>query len=96
MIAAQMGPRYARDANYHPHMYDEVAAASLVDPTLVKTQAMIVDVDDHPGVNYGVSVGGKEPWPGAEGAQTIDVQYDIDNAKFMALFVERIAKGSPR
>ena len=92
LIDAQMRPRYAGNPNFHPHMYDEVAAASLVDPTLVRTKRMVVDVDATHGINYGVSVGGAEPWPGAEGAKTMDVQYDIDNARFMKLFVERLRK----
>jgi len=91
LVEAQMGPRYARDASFHPHMYDEVAAASLADPTLVKTRRMFVDVDDHHGIDYGTSIGGDAPWPGAEGARAIDVQYDIDNARFMRLFVERLS-----
>ena len=92
MIESQMGPRFARDANFHPHMYDEVAAASIVDPTIVKTRTMVVDVDDHHGISYGETVGGDDLWPGAEGARRIDVQYDIDNARFMKLFTERISK----
>ena len=92
LVKAQMGPRYARDAGFRPHMYDEVAAASLVDPSLVKTQRMIVDVDDHHGIDYGASIGGIAPWPGADGATAIDVQYDIDNARFMRLFVERLSR----
>jgi inosine-uridine nucleoside N-ribohydrolase len=92
LIESQMGPRYARDADFHPHMYDEVAAATIVDPTLVKTRTMIVDVDDHHGIDYGASIGGDGPWPGAETAQRIDVQYDIDAARFMQLFVDRLAR----
>jgi len=92
MIETQMGPRFARDSSFHPHMYDEVAAASMVDPTLVKTQPMIVDVDDHHGIDYGASIGGNEPWPGADGAARIEVQYDIDNDRFMRLFVDRVAR----
>jgi len=89
LIQTRMGPQYANNAAYRPHMYDEVAAASLADPTLVTRKKLIVDVDDAPGINYGVSVGGPDPWPGAEGAKTIDVQVDIDNARFMRLFAER-------
>ncbi len=96
LVAAQMGPRYARDTGYRPHMYDEVAAASLVDPSLVKTRSMFVDVDDHHGIDYGASIGAAEPWPGAEGAQRVDVQYDIDNARFMSLFVNRLTNGAAR
>ena len=91
LVESQMGPRYARDANFHPHMYDEVAAASVVDPTLVRTRRMFVDVDDHHGIGYGTSIGGDAQWPGAEAARAVDVQYDIDNARFMRLFVERLS-----
>ena len=92
MIGARMRERYDASPDYHPHMYDEVAVASIVDPTLVKTRSMIVDVDAAPGINYGVSVGGASAWPGSEGASTIDVQYDIDNARFMRLFVDRLSR----
>ena len=92
LIDARMRPRYEGSTAYHPHMYDEVAVASVVDSTLVKTRAMIVDVDATPGIDYGVSVGGAEPWPGAEGAHAVDVQYDIDNARFMRLFVDRLSR----
>ena len=44
------------------------------------------------GISYGVSVGGLDVWPGAEGARTIDVQYDIDNPRFMKLFVDRVKR----
>lgn len=94
LVAARMAPRYARDAAFRPHMYDEVAAASLVDPSLVRTRAMIVDVDDHHGIDYGASIAGFEPWPGAEGARMIDVQYDIDAERFIRLFVERLSKAA--
>ncbi|HEV3140527.1 MAG TPA: nucleoside hydrolase, partial [Vicinamibacterales bacterium] len=92
LIDAQMRPRYESSPSYHPHMYDEVAVASVIDPTLVKTRRMIVDVDATPGIDYGVSVGGADAWPGSEGARTVDVQYDIDNARFMRLFVDRLSK----
>jgi hypothetical protein len=56
---------------------------------------MIVDVDDHHGIDYGASIGAEAAWPGAEGASRIDVQYDVDNARFMTLFVDRLT-GSPK
>jgi len=64
-----MGPSFAVGHQDHVLMYDEVAVASLIEPTLVKTEELYVDVDINHGINYGVSVGGKEPWPGAEGAR---------------------------
>ena len=89
LIRAQMGPIFAATPNRKYLMYDEVTVASVVDPTLVKTELMVVDVDITHGINYGVSVGGKSVWPGAEGAQKMAVQYDVDWERFMRLFVDR-------
>jgi inosine-uridine nucleoside N-ribohydrolase len=71
-------------------MYDQVAVASVIDSTLVQKTEMYVDVDICKGINYGVSVGGQERWPGAEGAQKMLVQYDIDWDRFVSLFIERV------
>jgi hypothetical protein len=54
-----------------------------------------VDVDDTPGLNYGVSVGGDQIWPGAEGARRMSVQYDLDWERFITMFVERITRPIP-
>ena len=73
-------------------MYDQVAVGSLIDPTLVKTADLYVDVDANRGLDYGTSIGGEEPWPGAEGARKMAVQYDVDWERFIALFVERVGR----
>ncbi|HAK57249.1 MAG TPA: hypothetical protein DCP38_17490, partial [Acidobacteria bacterium] len=86
------GPRYAANPGRSDLMYDQVAVASLIDPTLVTTQEMFVDVDALHGINYGVSVGGDEPWPGAEGAPRVQVQYDLDWDRFIRMFVERVSR----
>ena len=85
-----LGPAFSRDPAARVNMYDEVAVASLVDPGLVKTRELYVDVDAYPGINYGVSVGGEERWPGAEAAQRMPVQYELDWEKFAALLVSRL------
>jgi inosine-uridine nucleoside N-ribohydrolase len=74
------------------YMYDELAVASVVDSTLLKTKKLVVDVDDTYGIDYGASIGGTEVWPGAEGARMIDVQYDVDVARFMEMFVDRVGR----
>ena len=88
----RLGPRYAANPGRSDLMYDQVAVASLIDPTLVTTQEMFVDVDALHGINYGVSVGGDEPWPGAEGAPRVQVQYDLDWDRFIRMFVERVSR----
>ena len=89
LIAEQMGPQFQRP-DFSVHMYDELTVASVIDPTLVKTKKLIVDVETAPGISYGASVGGAEPWPGAEGAATMDVQDDVDFPRFIRMFVDRV------
>lgn len=71
-------------------MYDELAVATVIDPTLVKARTIYVDVDLDHGPDYGVSVGGARPWEGGEDARPISVQYDVDNKRFMDMFVKRL------
>ena len=90
-----LGPAFQKDPSQRVNMFDEVAVASAFDPTLVKTREMVVDVDAQPGINYGVSVGGDEPWPGAEGARRMAVQYDLDWDRFAETFVTRLTAAGP-
>jgi inosine-uridine nucleoside N-ribohydrolase len=94
LIKSQMAEQFERP-DFSVHMYDELAVASAIDPTLVKTEKLVVDVDTSPGISYGASIGGAEPWPGAEGARTIDVQYDVDFPRFIQMFVDRIGRTQP-
>ena len=89
-----LGSRFAQDPSRRMLMYDQVAVASLIDPTLVKTAELYVDVDANRGLNYGVSVGGREIWPGAEGARTMTVQHDLDWERFIKMFVERVSRAT--
>ena len=73
-------------------MYDQLAVASMIDPTLFETKELYVDVDINHGINYGVSVGGEKPWPGAEVAQRMRVDYDVDFDRFIRMFVERVTR----
>lgn len=90
LLRDTMGPRFEREPDRVWLMYDQVAVASLIDPTLVTTEELYVDVDVAHGINYGVSVGGRERWPGAEGARKMHVQHDLDWPRFIEMFVERI------
>jgi inosine-uridine nucleoside N-ribohydrolase len=92
LIKERMGPRFERDPKSAGQMYDQLTIGSLIDPTLVKTVDLYVDVDDHPGPNYGVTVGGQKIWEGAEGAKQITVQYDVDFDRFIRMYVDRITR----
>lgn len=92
LIRDHMGPNFAQRPDRAPLMYDQVAAVAVVDPTLMKTVDLYVDVDANPGPNYGVSVGAREPWPGGEGAKRMSVQTDLEWERFIKLYVERVTK----
>ena len=96
LIRETMGPVFEKDPGRKMLMFDQVTVASLVDPTLVTTAEQYVDVDANHDIDYGVSVGGKAPWPGAEGAQKMAVQYDLDWNRFIRMFVERVTKPVPQ
>lgn len=90
LLETTMGPRFEREPDRIFLMYDQVAVGSLIDPTLVTTEELYVDVDVDHGISYGTSVGGRELWPGAEGAHKIHVQYDLDWTRFIEMFIERM------
>jgi inosine-uridine nucleoside N-ribohydrolase len=95
LIRERMGPVFEKDPGKSLLMYDQVTVASLVDPTLVTSTELIVDVDANHDVNYGASVGGAKPWPGAEGAQRMPVQHGLDWDRFIRMFVERVTQPVP-
>ena len=90
LLKETMGPHFKTEPARNWLMYDQVAMASLIDRTLVKTEDLFVDVDVNHGINYGVSVGGADLWPGAEGARKMKVQYDLDWPRFIEMFVSRV------
>jgi inosine-uridine nucleoside N-ribohydrolase len=92
LIRDTAGPFFDQDPDRVVHMYDQIAVASLVDPSLVTTKELYVDVDANQGISYGTSLGSETIWPGAEGAQKMNVQYELDWPRFIDLFIERVSQ----
>ncbi len=95
LLQSTMGDSYKVARSRPRLMFDQVTVGSLIDPTLVTTRELYVDVDINHGISYGTTVGGREVWPGAEGAQKMRVQYDLDWERFIQLFVERVTRPVP-
>ena len=95
LLEDTMGPRFAAEPDKVWLMYDQIAMAAVIDPSIVKTERLYVDVNIDHGISYGVSVGGRNLWPGAEGAQQMDVQYELDWLRFIEMFVERVGRPLP-
>jgi inosine-uridine nucleoside N-ribohydrolase len=95
LIEMRMERRYERDPDLRMLMWDQLAVATLVDPTLFVMKELYVDVDINHGINYGVSVGGTKLWPGAEGARKVQVEHDVDWDRFIKLYIKRMARPVP-
>ena len=95
LLKETLGRRWEREPDRSWFMYDQIAVASLIDPSLVITESLYVDVNIDHGISYGVSVGGRDIWPGAEGASKMKVQYDLDWPRFIEMFIERIQRAVP-
>jgi len=96
LIRDSYGPLFDENPDLSLMMFDQIAMASVIDPALVMTESLYVDVDIVRGMNYGVSVGGRETWPGAERARKIEVQHDLNWPDFIGMFVERLQRPLPR
>jgi inosine-uridine nucleoside N-ribohydrolase len=95
LLKDTLGRRFETEPDKSWFMYDQIAMASLIDPSLVTSERLYVDVNIDHGISYGVSVGGREIWPGAEGAQEMNVQYGLDWPRFIEMFMARIQRPIP-
>lgn len=95
LLKDTLGRRFESEPDRLWYMYDQIAVASIIDPTLVTSERLYVDVNIDHGISYGVSVGGRKPWPGAENAQQMNVQYDLDWPRFIEMFIERVQRPVP-
>jgi inosine-uridine nucleoside N-ribohydrolase len=90
--AAQYVAKYAQ-TNF---LWDELAAVAWLDPTIItRWKKLYVDVDTDHGANYGntlVWAPGRQPGMGED---LVEVQDDLDKAKFYKEFVELMTHATP-
>ncbi len=92
LIKERMEPMYAKDPTRRSSMYDQLTVASLIDPTLVKTTDVYLDVITTHGPDYGTTVGGTRIWEGGETSVKVPIQVDVDNDRFLKMFIARVTK----
>jgi purine nucleosidase len=71
------------------YMWDELAAAAWIDPTLIthkETRYMAVDLDR--GASYGNTLTWAEKDKPAIAAQPVEIQFDLDKEKFYQMFIK--------
>jgi purine nucleosidase len=95
--AAQYLAKYFMADQGGSYMWDELAAAAWIDPTLITKKVsryMSVDIDH--GAAYGNTLTWVEKDNPKLGAQLVEIQMDLDLARFNKMFVELMKAPTPR
>lgn len=88
--AARYITRWSKSRSY---MWDELAACSWIDPSLItKRQSVYMDVDLSRGPNYGNTLTWDESAKPATGVRKVHAQMDVDTARFQKMFIELMTK----
>jgi inosine-uridine nucleoside N-ribohydrolase len=91
--AAQYVAKYA-EANF---LWDELAAVAWLDPSIItKWEKLYVDVEIDHGPAYGNTLVWKPGRQPGMGEVLVDVQDDLDKAKFYQEYVELLSRPTPR
>lgn len=85
------GPRLEKNADYTRLVWDTIAAAIVIDPTLItEEETRWVDVNAEYNVDYGRSLGYQKQGPA--GTQQARILFTVDEARFWDLMVELMTK----
>jgi inosine-uridine nucleoside N-ribohydrolase len=84
--AARYIAKYSEERYY---MWDEIAAASLIDPTLITRERQVyMDVDIHHGPEYGNTLTWTDQLRPQTNVQKVHAQLDLDLPRFQKLFMD--------
>jgi inosine-uridine nucleoside N-ribohydrolase len=88
---------YARLRGNYNYLWDELAAAAWLDPTLItKKENLFMDVDLDRGAGYGNTLTWREADKPKVAVQSMEVQDDLDLEKFYKMFVELLSAPTPK
>lgn len=91
MFEERYGPAFRKDPHSTRLVWDTIAAAVVIDPTLiVDEQSRWVDVDSNYGLNYGRSLGFRQRGPA--GTRQARILMTIDEQRFWELMVSLLTK----
>jgi inosine-uridine nucleoside N-ribohydrolase len=95
--AARYVGTYARLFGEYNYLWDELAAAAWLDPSLItKKETRFMDVDLDRGANYGnILTWNDKDKPKLE-VQPVEIQVDLDTERFYRMFVELLKEETPR
>jgi len=88
--------KYTHLRGQYDYLWDELAAAAWLDPTIItKHETRFVDVDLDRGANYGYVLSWSDQDKPKLDVQAIDVQVDLDTKKFYDMFVSLLTAPTP-
>ena len=95
--AAQYVGKYARLHGEYNYLWDELAAAAWIDPTIItKKETRYMDVNLARGYSYGDTLTWAEQNKPKIEIQPIEIQVDLDTEKFYKLFVDLLSAPTPK
>ena len=94
--AANYIGKYAQLRGEYDFLWDELAAAAWLDPSIItKNENRFLDVDLSHGANYGNTLSWSEKDKPAFPVQSVEIQADLDTEKFYKLFVNLLTAPTP-
>jgi inosine-uridine nucleoside N-ribohydrolase len=95
--AARYVGQYARLHGEYNYMWDELAAAAWVDPTIVtKKETRFMDIDLERGASYGNTLTWTDRDKPKLVLQPVEIQIDLDVEKFYKMFVDLLTAATPK
>jgi purine nucleosidase len=95
--AARYIAAYARLRGQYNYLWDELAAAAWLDPSLItRKETRYLDVDLDRGAGYGNTLSWMEQDKPKFGVQPAEVQFDLDTERFYKLFVDLLTAPTRR
>jgi purine nucleosidase len=95
--AARYVGTYARPHGEYNYLWDELAAAAWLDPSLItKKEMRFMDVELQRGAGYGNTLTWTDRDKPKLEVQPVEIQDDLDTEKFYKMFVELLTAPTPR
>ncbi len=95
--AARYIGQYARLRGEYNYLWDELAAAAWLDPSIItKRETRFMDVDLDRGAGYGNTLTWTDRDRPKLEVQSVEIQDDLDTEKFYKMFVELLTAPTPR
>jgi inosine-uridine nucleoside N-ribohydrolase len=89
--------KYARRRGQYDYLWDELAAAAWLDPSIItKNETRLMDIDLTHGANYGNTLTWSEQDKPVVQLQPVEIQVDLDTAKFYKMFVDLLSAPTPK